>query len=116
MHHFIGFVNYLAKLLLNLSTICQPLRKLSRKGASWTWQSEQDAPFKKIKKLVIAASVFQFYDVNKEVTIQYDASSSGLRAVLMQDEHPIAYASKALTTTERNYAQIEKECYAIVFV
>ena len=115
MHWFIGFVNYLAKFLPNLSTICQPLRKLSCKGASWTWQSEQDAAFKNIKQLVIAESVHQFYDVNKEVTNQSDASSSRLAAVLMQDEHPIAYASNALTTTERNYVQIEKECWAIVF-
>ena len=69
---------------------------------------------KKIKQLVTAAPVFQFYDVNK-VTIQCDASSSGLGAVLMQDGHPITYASKALTTTKRNYAQTEKECLAIVF-
>ena len=55
------------------------------------------------------------YDVTKEGTIQCDASSSGFAAVLTQDEHPIVYASKALTTTERNYAQIEKECLAIVF-
>ena len=105
----------IAKFLPNLSVICEPLLKLSCKDTSWTWQSKQEAAFKKIKQLVTAAPVLEFYDVTKDVTIQYDASSSGLGAVLMQDGHPIAYASKALTTTERNYAQIEKECLAIVF-
>ena len=115
MQQFIGFVNYLAKFLPNLSTICEPLLKLPCKDATWTWQSEQEAAFKKIKELVTAAPVLQFYDVNKEVTIQCDASSSRLGALLIQDGHPIAYTSKALTTTERNYAQIEKECLAVVF-
>ena len=65
--------------------------------------------------MVTAASVLQFYDATKDVTIQCGASNSGLGAVLMHDGHPIANASKALTTTEQNYAQTEKKCFTIAF-
>lgn len=33
----------------------------------------------------------------------------------MQEGQPIAFASRAHTPTEQNYAQIEKECFSIVF-
>ena len=63
--------------------------------ASWTWQSEQEAAFKRIKELVTTPPVLQFCDTTKEATIQRDESSSSLGAVLMQDVHPIVYNSKA---------------------
>ena len=52
---------------------------------------------------------------SKPLVLQCDASEKGLDASLLQDGKPIAYASRALTCTEINYAQIEKELLVIVF-
>lgn len=49
------------------------------------------------------------------ITIQCDASSEGLGTVLLQDGHPVSFASRTLTKSEKRYAQIEKELAAIVF-
>jgi hypothetical protein len=57
----------------------------------------------------------QYYTLKKPVTISCDASQAGLGCVLLQDGLPVSYGSKALTTAEYAYAQIEKEMLAIVF-
>ena len=61
------------------------------------------------------AHVLQFFDNNKPLMIQCDASEKGLGAALFQDGKPVAFASKALTDTETRYAQIEKELLTIDF-
>ena len=60
------------------------------------------------------------YDPELPIRVAADASSYGLGAVLshvLRDgtEHPIAYVSRALTRSEKNYVQEEKEALAIVF-
>lgn len=57
--------------------------------------------------------VLMYYDVNAPVTLSVDASSHALGAVLLH--RPVAYASRALTSSEMNYPQIEKEASAIRF-
>lgn len=59
--------------------------------------------------------VLTYFDPKKTTTLQVDASQYGLGAALMQEGKPVAYASKSLTPTEINYAQIEKEMYAVIF-
>lgn len=53
----------------------------------------------------------KYYNVNEDTVIQCDASESGLSATLLC----MREAPNYIDTTERNYAQIEKEIEAILF-
>ena len=112
---FLGMVQYLAKFCQHLSTASQPLRQLEKKEVEWHWQRPQSKAFNEIKDLVTKAPVLRYFDVSKNITIQCDASQYGIGATLLQEGQPVHYANRALTTTEQNYAQIEKELLAVVF-
>jgi len=109
-----GMVQYLAKFLPNLSEKSEPLRRLTDKGAAWNWTEDHEKTFNEIKVLVSRAPVLSFYDLAKPVTIQCDSSSKGIGSVLLQDGRPVSFSSRAMTSTEQKYAQIEKEMLAIV--
>ena len=63
--------------------------------------------------------VLQFYDDTKPIKVSTDACKSRIGAVMLQqfdnDWMPIAYASRALSKSEQNYAMIEKELLGVVF-
>ena len=115
VQRLIGVVTYLAKFLPRLSTVCEPMRRLTDKEAVFDWLPQHEEAFTQIKKLITNAPILQYYDYLKDVKIECDSSDVGLGAVLLQEGQPVAFASRALTKTERNYAQIEKECLSIVF-
>ena len=115
VRRLLGFTNYLAKFLPNLSATSEPLRRIIQKDAEFEWVSSQQQAFEKIKEIATAEHSLAYYDVNKPVVVQCDASTLGLGATLMQDGRPVAYASRSLTKCEQNYAPVELECLAIVF-
>ena len=79
------------------------------------WGKKQDEAFTEVKTKVTQAPVLAYYDCKKLLQIQCDASMNGIGSVLMQDGHPISFASKALAPTESRYAVIEKEMLAALF-
>ena len=115
LKRFLGMVNYLAKFLPLLSDMTELLQRLEDKAVDWCWLAQHQKAFTTVKEYLAKVPVLKYYDVNEEVTIQCDASETGLGAVLMQKGQPIAFASRALTDTETRYAQIEKELLAIVW-
>ena len=115
LQRFLGMITYLAKFIPNYSQVAAPLRVLLEKGTEWHWSHQQETSFQELKKLITRSPVLKFYDPQKPTMISVDASSKGMGAVLLQEDGPIAYASKSLTACQCNYAQIEKEMLAIVF-
>ena len=115
VRRLIGMVNFIARFTPNLSEVISPLRELLKKDVAWHWDAPQQKAFTDIKELLQRDTCLAYYDVKKPVKIQADACKNGLGAVLIQEEKPVAYASRAMTPTQIRYAMIEKELLAVVF-
>lgn len=108
-------VNYVNRFIPNFSSITEPLRQLVRKDNLFHWDKEQETSFQSLKSCLLRAPVLQLFSTKKHITIYCDSSKDGCGSVLLQDNKPVAYASKAFTQTQKNYAQIEKELLAILY-
>uniref|UniRef100_A0AAY4BL29 Reverse transcriptase/retrotransposon-derived protein RNase H-like domain-containing protein n=1 Tax=Denticeps clupeoides TaxID=299321 RepID=A0AAY4BL29_9TELE len=115
VQRFLGMINYLSKFCDHLSDGCEILRQLTHKDSMWEWSDVHEQAFTKLKDAITKAPILKYYNPEETLTLQCDASETGLGAALLQMGVPIAYGSRALTPTERGYAQIEKECLAIVY-
>ena len=62
-----------------------------------------------------SAPILRYFNSSEPVEGQGDASANGIGFVFMQNGQPVSYSSRALTTSERNSSQIEKELLAQVF-
>lgn len=115
LERFLGLVNYVGKFVPNLSEHTASLRSLLKSDVEFKWMPEHDQSFKKLKSMLVSEPILQFFDVQKPIVLTVDSSSHSLGAALLQNELPVAYASKALTTTQQSYSQIEKELLAVLF-
>ena len=110
MQHLLGLAQHLGKFLPHLSDITKPLREITQKDAEWIWDHLQQNAFNTLNRAITSTPILHYYNLKEEVTLQCDASQSGLGTALMQNGQPVAYASPHGT----HYAQIEKELLTIV--
>ena len=116
---FLGLVSYYRKFIKGCSTIASPLIKLTEKNSSFNWTQECEHAFQTLKTFLISNEhVLALPDFDKEFVVEADASKFGIGGVLSQKNgrhyQPIAYYSKHLSKTERNYSTSERELLAIV--
>ena len=115
MQSFLGMVNFLNRYSPQLAELCTSLRELCRIHAYYKPKSEHYQSFDTIKKELSTKIVFPYYDPASHTTLQTDSSKKGLRAVLIQNGIPIYFASRAISTMESNYQNLEHETLGTIW-
>ena len=118
LRSFLGLASYYCRYIHKFSDIAAPLHLLTNKGMSFDWNESCQQAFNQLKRKLTQAPVLAypaFGPSAKQFVLQTDASNTGIGAVLEQDGHVVAYASRTLSSTERNYSVIQRECLAIIF-
>ena len=63
------------KVFTKVLDTAKPLRDLTCEKNQWQWTEKEQKSFDETKRLLTVQPIFSYYDVNKSVTIQCDASN-----------------------------------------
>ncbi|UYV78461.1 hypothetical protein LAZ67_16001479 [Cordylochernes scorpioides] len=119
LRSFLGLSSYYRRFIKNYADIARPLNSLLSKGTKFQWNTDQERAFQKLKNALTSKPVLGHFDDDAPTELHTDASGYGIGAVLAQKqgngEKVIAYASRTLLKSEKNYSTTERECLAIVW-
>lgn len=97
------------------------LRIASGKPSPITLRDEKkNRAFQELKVALTSNPVLRAPDFSRTFIVQCDASDRGLGVVLSQtdeknEEHPVLFLSRKLTTREEAYSASEKECLCLIW-
>jgi hypothetical protein len=88
---------------------------LLQKRVEFCWNEKTKNAFQLLKQALVAAPVLALPNFHDEFIIETDASGVGIGAMLLQQNHPIAFISKFMERKYQLRSANEKEFYAILF-
>jgi len=116
---FLGLANYYHRFIEGFTSIARPLHNMVKKDKKWDWTEKQEKAFKELKGRFTKELVLAVPNLDKEMRMEVDALDYATRGVLsMKCEdrlwRPVAFLSKLLNETERNYEIHDKEMLVII--
>jgi hypothetical protein len=111
---FLGLTGYYRKFVRNYGIIARPLTNLLKKKKEFVWDTTAMAAFESLKQAMTTTPVLQLPDYTKQFVVETDACDTGIGAVLMQDDHPLAFLSKPLSVQHQQLSIYEKEFLALL--
>ena len=114
---FLGLCSYYRRFIRGFAGIVRPLHKLTEEGREFMWSSDCEDFFTSMKAALTTTPVLAFPTLSDPFILDTDASNTGTGAVLSQvqdgQEKVIAYHSRTLSKSERNYCVTHKELLAV---
>jgi len=116
---FLGLANYYCWFIEGFAMVARPLHDMVKKDKKWEWTEKQEEAFKELKKRFTEEPVLAAPDIDKKMRMEVDASDYTTGGVLLMEcgdglWRPVAFLSKSLNETERNYKIHDKEMLAII--
>ncbi len=118
----LGHFGWYRDIMHDYATATIPLTNLTKKGTPYNWTLQWHEGFNALKAKLTTYPCLLPPNWDLPFHVYYDASKVAIGSVLCQPigenhkVHPIAFASRQLTATERNYSTTERECLAMVFI
>jgi hypothetical protein len=84
------------------------------KNNAFEWNLDVEITFQMLKKAVTQVPVLALPNFTQSFVIECDASGVSIRVVLMQNNQPIPFFSKALKGRAIHLSPYEKELFALV--
>ena len=116
---FLGLANYYRRFIKDFARIARPMNVLMQKDEKWQWEEMQQKAFEELKGIFTSKLVLAAPDLDKEFRMEADASNyatGGVLSIKCSDEkwRLVAFISKSLSDTERNYEIHNKEMLAVI--
>ena len=116
---FLGLANYYHRFIEGFAMVARPLHDTVKKDKKWKWTEKQEKAFRELKKRFTEEPILAAPDLDKKMKMEVDASDYATGGVLSMEcrdglWRPVAFLSKSLNETERNYEIYDKEMLAII--
>lgn len=110
---FHGLASFYRRFVKKFSTIAAPINKIVKKNVIFKWGEKQEQAFSALTEKLIKTPILASPKFSKSFEIECDASNVGIRVILMQEGHPIAYCSEKLKGAALNYSTY---CHTLILV
>ena len=78
-----GLANFYRRFVKGFAAIAKPMTDLTKKDRDFTWNTEEEAAFQKLKEALTSAPILQVFDKDKPHEIWVDASDYAVGATLV---------------------------------
>lgn len=113
LRRFLGLAGYYQRFIPRYPYIAEPLLELQRGHTPFVWDERRHGAFLALKRALCENTVLQLPDMDRPFVVRTDASDTGIAGVLLQDDRPISYFGRTLSSAERNYSTTELEGLAV---